>query len=184
MAIDINPSIVRDNSPPEAISRSGPDGTPLFPLEMDPRLFIGSAAAPAAARIRGRYDGNPRVYVPGLPGWQALKHLTGAPDAKRRLRLWLRLLTCSGLVERAVRRRLRELRDKIARQTGAPPGELSMGMSHDYEVAVEEGAVGAELDRLRVELAIVLQHADLFVVGDLPAPGGVATGERQGGDDG
>ena len=34
--------------------------------------------------------------------------MTGAPDAKRRLRLWLRLLTCSGLVERAVRRRLRE----------------------------------------------------------------------------
>ena len=34
--------------------------------------------------------------------------MTGTPDPKRRLRLWLRLLTCSGLVERAVRRRLRE----------------------------------------------------------------------------
>jgi pyridoxal phosphate enzyme (YggS family) len=39
-------------------------------------------------------------------------------------------------------RRLRELRDGL-RQTGAfgeGAGELSMGMSHDYEAAVEEGA--------------------------------------------
>jgi len=33
--------------------------------------------------------------------------MTGEPD-KSRLRLWLRLLTCSGLVERAVRRQLRQ----------------------------------------------------------------------------
>ena len=33
--------------------------------------------------------------------------MTGEPD-KSRLRLWLRLLTCSGLVERAVRRKLRQ----------------------------------------------------------------------------
>jgi len=39
-------------------------------------------------------------------------------------------------------RRLRELRDELAGR-GVPPGmlrELSMGMSHDFEVAVEEGA--------------------------------------------
>ncbi len=38
--------------------------------------------------------------------------------------------------------RLRELRDEIQRQAVAniPVGHLSMGMSHDYEVAVEEGA--------------------------------------------
>ncbi|NDY42766.1 YggS family pyridoxal phosphate-dependent enzyme [Dissulfurirhabdus thermomarina] len=38
-------------------------------------------------------------------------------------------------------RRLRRLRDEAVR-AGAPPGfrELSMGMSHDFEVAVEEGA--------------------------------------------
>jgi pyridoxal phosphate enzyme (YggS family) len=38
-------------------------------------------------------------------------------------------------------RRLRELRDSLA--GGAPPpmlADLSMGMSHDYEVAIEEGA--------------------------------------------
>ena len=36
--------------------------------------------------------------------------------------------------------RLRELRDEIARRLGQPLTELSMGMSGDYEVAVEEGA--------------------------------------------
>jgi pyridoxal phosphate enzyme (YggS family) len=39
-------------------------------------------------------------------------------------------------------RRLRELRDEWGARGafGAEPGELSMGMSHDYEAAVEEGA--------------------------------------------
>jgi len=32
-------------------------------------------------------------------------------------------------------KRLREIRDKLI-----PGGELSMGMSHDFEVAIEEGA--------------------------------------------
>ena len=36
--------------------------------------------------------------------------------------------------------RLRELRDEIVRRLGVPLPELSMGMSSDYEVAVEEGA--------------------------------------------
>lgn len=37
-------------------------------------------------------------------------------------------------------RALRELRDGLARRTGLPFGTLSMGMSGDFEVAVEEGA--------------------------------------------
>ncbi len=39
-------------------------------------------------------------------------------------------------------RRLRELRDGLRARGvfGASGGELSMGMSHDYEVAIEEGA--------------------------------------------
>lgn len=35
---------------------------------------------------------------------------------------------------------LRELRDKLEQQGGAPLPKLSMGMSHDFEVAIEEGA--------------------------------------------
>jgi PLP dependent protein len=39
-------------------------------------------------------------------------------------------------------RRLRDLRDRIDRQrlSGVGTGELSMGMSHDFEVAIEEGS--------------------------------------------
>lgn len=37
-------------------------------------------------------------------------------------------------------RALRELRDQLRDQTGLALPELSMGMSHDFEVAVEEGA--------------------------------------------
>jgi PLP dependent protein len=35
---------------------------------------------------------------------------------------------------------LRELRDKLEKLGGAPLPQLSMGMSHDFEVAIEEGA--------------------------------------------
>jgi PLP dependent protein len=37
-------------------------------------------------------------------------------------------------------RRLRELRDDLARRIGRPLSDLSMGMSHDFEIAIEEGA--------------------------------------------
>lgn len=37
-------------------------------------------------------------------------------------------------------RALRELRDRLAAKTGLPFGTLSMGMSGDFEVAIEEGA--------------------------------------------
>ncbi len=37
-------------------------------------------------------------------------------------------------------RRLRELRDEWSGASGLPLAELSMGMSHDFEVAIEEGA--------------------------------------------
>jgi PLP dependent protein len=37
-------------------------------------------------------------------------------------------------------RRLRELRDALASQLGSPLPVLSMGMSHDFEIAIEEGA--------------------------------------------
>jgi pyridoxal phosphate enzyme (YggS family) len=35
---------------------------------------------------------------------------------------------------------LRKLRDRLQQATGTPLPELSMGMSHDFEVAIEEGA--------------------------------------------
>ena len=37
-------------------------------------------------------------------------------------------------------RRLRELRDRLTIETKLELPELSMGMSHDFEVAIEEGS--------------------------------------------
>ena len=37
-------------------------------------------------------------------------------------------------------RKLRDLRDEVAKSTGVQLRELSMGMSHDFEVAIEEGS--------------------------------------------
>jgi len=37
-------------------------------------------------------------------------------------------------------RRLRQLRDELAQTSGVSLGTLSMGMSHDFEVAIEEGS--------------------------------------------
>jgi pyridoxal phosphate enzyme (YggS family) len=42
-------------------------------------------------------------------------------------------------------RRLRELRDALARRYDHPLPTLSMGMSHDFEVAIEEGATEIRL---------------------------------------
>lgn len=77
---------------------------------------------------------------------QELPKLVETIGACRHLRL-TGLMTLPPFLEDAelVRpyfRRLRELRDELAEREafGAPLGELSMGMSHDYAVAIEEGA--------------------------------------------
>jgi hypothetical protein len=43
--------------------------------------------------------------------------------------------------------RLRELRDRLATQTGYALSELSMGMTDDFEVAIEEGATIVRIGR-------------------------------------
>jgi pyridoxal phosphate enzyme (YggS family) len=42
-------------------------------------------------------------------------------------------------------RRLREIRDELAGRLGCPLPELSMGMSRDFEIAIEEGATQVRL---------------------------------------
>jgi pyridoxal phosphate enzyme (YggS family) len=58
---------------------------------------------------------------------------------------WRGLMTIAPLVDdpedaRPAFRRLRELRDKLADRMDWVLPDLSMGMSHDFEVAIEEGA--------------------------------------------
>jgi hypothetical protein len=52
-------------------------------------------------------------------------------------------------------RQLREIRDRLADRLGQPLPELSMGMSHDFEVAVEEGAT-----EVRIGTALFGARAD------------------------
>ncbi len=77
---------------------------------------------------------------------EELPELVAAITASERLRL-RGLMTLPPFFEEQERvrpffQRLRELRDDLsARQSfGAARGELSMGMSHDFEIAIEEGA--------------------------------------------
>jgi len=71
----------------------------------------------------------PAAGAPAAPGGPGAPVGSGAPaspeDASRR---WFK--------------RLRELRDELAREPewAGWPGSLSMGMSDDFEVAIEEGA--------------------------------------------
>jgi DNA-binding MarR family transcriptional regulator len=79
--------------------------------------------------------------------------MSGDTDGKSRLRLWLRLLTCSGLVERAVRRRLRQefaatlpRFDLMAALDRAPAG-LTMGELSE-RLKVSNGNVTGVVERL------------------------------------
>jgi PLP dependent protein len=75
-----------------------------------------------------------------------LEQLVEEVDRLKRLQL-IGLMTLPPFFEdpeqnRPFFRKLRELRDELASQAvfGASKGELSMGMTHDFEVAIEEGA--------------------------------------------
>ena len=54
---------------------------------------------------------------------------------------------------RPVFRVLREVRDDIVQRLDVPLPEMSMGMSDDYSVAVEEGATMVRLGRALLQLS-------------------------------
>ena len=96
------------------------------------------------------------VELTGIPGHTgvppaALSEVARAVLALPRLRL-RGLMTMAPPVEdaeaaRPTFARLRELRDELAQRLGVDLPELSMGMSGDFEVAVEEGATLVRLGR-------------------------------------
>lgn len=82
---------------------------------------------------------------------EALPELVRGAAALRRVRV-VGLMTIAPLGAdparvRAVFRRLRELRAEAGRLLGAPLRHLSMGMSDDFELAVEEGATMVRIGR-------------------------------------
>ena len=79
----------------------------------------------------------------GLPP-EKVPELLSASDRLQNVQI-AGLMTMPPLTEDAEKarthfRRLRELRDAWCAETGLPLAELSMGMSHDFEIAIEEGA--------------------------------------------
>lgn len=80
------------------------------------------------------------------------------------------LMTMAPLVAEAekarpVFRRLRELRDRLSAELGTPLPELSMGMSNDYEIAIEEGATWVRVGTALFGERSYLRHENVAAEG-------------------
>jgi PLP dependent protein len=104
-------------------------------------------------RIAGELGLFPQVYLEINVGAEASKHGFNAENVCEQIeqlyaldRLFIHGLMCIPPFAPEVEESrpyfagLRELRDKLEKLGGAPLPKLSMGMSHDFEVAIEEGA--------------------------------------------
>ncbi|HXH06822.1 MAG TPA: YggS family pyridoxal phosphate-dependent enzyme, partial [Vicinamibacterales bacterium] len=110
------------------------------------RLEQAAAAAGAPLRVLVQVDlaGEPTKF--GAPPAEARRIVEAAAGCRAVELAGLMVLPPFAEDPEVVRpyfARLRELRDEFVREGAAPAGalaELSMGMSHDFEVAIEEGA--------------------------------------------
>lgn len=108
-------------------------------LEMN---VSGEAQKDGFAAVRWREDRAEREAL-----WEAVQQIAGMPG------LTLRgLMTMAPFVEdaeetRPTFQRLRQLRDELAATLALDLPELSMGMTNDYPVAVEEGATLVRIGR-------------------------------------
>ena len=104
-------------------------------------------------RIAGELGLVPKVYLEVNLAAESSKHGFGIEELRSSLgELYaLRRLEIQGLMcippydedpelSRPYFVRLRELRDELEKSGGAPLPRLSMGMSHDFEIAIAEGA--------------------------------------------
>src|ERR1041384_8085996 len=113
--------------------------------ELDRRVAAG-AGRPVLVEVN--YSGESEkagVSPAALPA--LLEAIAALPRLELRGLMTLAALTGEEPVQRATFGRLRELRDRM-RAAGHPVSELSMGMSGDYTVAVEEGATMIRLGTL------------------------------------
>lgn len=114
-------------------------------LELLRRLDQGAAAAGTRPEILVQVDLAGEATKFGAPPDEA-RRIVAAAQACRAVRLTGLMLLPPWLEDPETVRpyfvRLREFRDDLARDVADPAtlGELSMGMSHDFEVAVQEGA--------------------------------------------
>ena len=82
-----------------------------------------SGVEPGSAELLRIFEAMPRLSHLELRGLMTVPPFTEDPEGSR-----------------PYFRRLRELRDRLAIETKMELPELSMGMSHDFEVAIEEGS--------------------------------------------
>ena len=89
---------------------------------------VGGEAAksgldPASDELQALLEAAPRLPALAIRGLMAVPPITPEPEGAR-----------------PYFRQLRELRDQLRASSGLELPELSMGMSHDFEVAIEEGS--------------------------------------------
>ena len=82
-----------------------------------------SGLDPESAELRALLDAQARLANLAIRGYMTVPPFTDDPEGAR-----------------ACFRQLRELRDRLSARSGLALTELSMGMSHDFEVAIEEGS--------------------------------------------
>src|SRR6267154_167480 len=127
-----------------------------------PRRFVrrGKPARPTNAIARARPLDAPRVRAlvevnlgaesakSGLPP-DEVAHLLDASRYKIEIVGLMTIPPPSATPERArpYFAKLREMRDRLAIETGITLSELSMGMSDDFEIAIEEGATIVRVGR-------------------------------------
>jgi pyridoxal phosphate enzyme (YggS family) len=104
-------------------------------------------------RIAGELGLHPKVLIEINVAAESSKHGFSPEQIREHLealyeldRLYIQGVMCIPPFDLALEKvrpyfvNLRELRDDLEKRGGAPLPQLSMGMSHDFEVAIEEGA--------------------------------------------
>lgn len=111
------------------------------------------AIAKDVNRIAGELGLHPKVLLEINVAAESSKHGFSPDQIREQLeglyqldRLYIQGVMCIPPFDLAIEKvrpyfvSLRELRDDLEKRGGAPLPQLSMGMSHDFEVAIEEGA--------------------------------------------
>jgi len=116
--------------------------------------FAGEAGKRLPILLEANVSGEETKY--GFPAWDeagcaaltaAVREIAGLPNLEVRGLMTMAPIVADPEEARPVFARLRRLRDALRAATGLDWPELSMGMTDDYVVAVEEGATMVRIGR-------------------------------------
>ena len=127
--------------------------SPKFELRDSPTTRRIEGAGSVSTGRSDRTAGRPRHFADRLVTTEPRRELvasnpTNGPDYAADVRvaaargIKIMPIASSGLDDQGeyIFRQLAQIRDRLADRLGRPLPEISMGMSHDFEIAVEEGA--------------------------------------------